>query len=112
MSKALTREQILAAPDAGRIRVDVPEWVGHIWVHEMSAHERDGWERSVTKDDDRYTNMRAKLLVHILRDDNGNPLFTPNDVPFLGRQPYALLDRLIEASKKIGAMTTAAGGEA
>jgi hypothetical protein len=109
MTQALSREAILATPDAGRTQVEVPEWGGYVWVHVMSGTERDRWETDIIKSSrdgkESTENTRAKLIVLTVRDDNGTPLFTSADVEALGRKHYAVLDRVIEESRRINRLT-------
>lgn len=110
MSNALSRQQILDAPDAGRTQVDVPEWGGYVWVHVMSGSDRDRWETEIIKSSkdgkDATENTRAKLIVLTVRDENGVPLFTSADVEALGRKHYAVLDRVLEESRRLNRLTT------
>lgn len=106
MSKALGRKAILATPDAGRTKVDVPEWGGYVWVHVMSGTERDAWEVTIIKEGkEAQKNMRAKLLVLTVRDDDGQPLFTAEDIPALGKKHYLVLDKVLDESKRINRLT-------
>lgn len=102
MNNILTRELILQSPDARTIRrkADVPEWGGHVWVHMMSASERDEFEhelfeakkagKDITKD------SRAKMVVKSVRDDDGKLLFTDADIDALSRMHFAALDRVLD----------------
>lgn len=112
--KALSRAQILCTPDAGRLRVEVPEWDGYVWVHVMSGEERDAWEMTIIKEgskDESTENMRAKLLVLTVRDDDGKPVFTSADISSLGKKDHRTLDHIIDQSKKINRMTPKSMGE-
>jgi hypothetical protein len=109
MSKPLTRDSILASPDAGRTQVEVPEWGGYVWVHVMSGSERDRWEYEIIRANkdgkDGTENTRAKLIVMSVRDDNGLPLFTDADIPALGKKHYAVLDRVLDESRRLNRLT-------
>ncbi len=111
MTQALTREAILGSPDAPRTKVDVPEWGGYVWVHVMSGTERDRWETEIIKSakDGKETteNVRARLIIMTVRDDDGAPLFALTDVDALGRKHYMVLDRILNESKRINRLTTA-----
>lgn len=43
-SKALTRQDVLEAKDARLVRVEVPEWGGHVFVFGWTGDQRDAWE--------------------------------------------------------------------
>lgn len=106
MSRVLTRDAILGTPDAGRARVEVPEWGGYVWAHVMSGTERDAWEASIVREGgDHSINMRAKLFILATRDDGGNPLFTAADVEALGRKSYVTLDKVINKIQEINRLT-------
>lgn len=106
-ARSLGRDQILNTPNAGRVAVPVPEWGGFVWAHVMSGSERDAWESEIIKQGaaDANINMRAKLLVLTVRDDEGRPLFTDADVERLGQKDHRILDHVIEQSKRINRLT-------
>jgi len=102
------RDRILAARKLPQIAVPVPEWELTVYVRVMTGTERDAYEASVLRDKDtRLENMRAKLVVRCAVDENGNLIFTPDDVEALGGHSWVALNRVSEAAMKVNAMTDA-----
>jgi hypothetical protein len=103
---SLTRDQILGAQDIERELVPVPEWSGDVYVQMMSGTDRDAYEvESLLAADKRLVNMRAKLAVRCIVDENGVKLFTQNDVDALGAKSYAALERVVTVAQRINKLT-------
>jgi len=96
----LTRDQILGSTDGRIVAVEVPEWGGTVHVRTMTGRERDEWECSLIVDptartfEHRRDNLRSRLLVRVLCDAAGKPLFTAADVAALGEKSGTALDRV------------------
>jgi len=99
----LTREQILAADDLPRERIEVPEWSGAVWVRTMTGAERDAFEAGVigTGGRQNLANVRARLVALTLCDESGKRLFGEEDIEALGRKSGAALDRLFAAAQRL-----------
>ena len=102
----LTRQQILSADDLKSKRVKVPEWGGDVFVRELTAAERDEYESSIVKTDGldvtvNATNMRAKLVSMSVVDKDGKRLFTAKDVVKLGEKSAAVIDRIVDVSRRL-----------
>lgn len=102
----LTKEQILAADDLPREEVQVPEWGGSVYVRVMSGAERDAYEQSyLEKKGDSYEvnrrNLRAKLAVQTVVNENGERLFSDADVDALGAKNGGALDRIFEVASRL-----------
>lgn len=94
---ALTRDQILAASPALRVeRVQVPEWGGEVCVREMTAGERDRWDAWQIEHTgaDRFNDLRARLLVTVLCDEQGARLFSDADIEQVSRMPASVVTRI------------------
>jgi hypothetical protein len=110
----LTRDQILGQKKAAPVRVSVPEWGGDVYVRMMSSKERDAFEfagiaerKKAKKNAVEFTpeNVRARLVAATACNEEGNTLFTDDDVAALGEQSCAALDRIWEASSKLNRFT-------
>lgn len=102
----LSVEAIKAAKDIRVERVDIPEWGGHVFVRMLPAEERDAWETEITirrgSDIQMDTrNVRARFAVRVVCDQDGKPLFGPDDAGLLGGKSAAALDRIFEAGSKL-----------
>ena len=98
--KMLTRDDIFRASDVHTEIVDVPEWGGAIKVRGMTGRERDRYEQSMLVPDKKgtlkpnMTDARARLVAVCAVDDDGNPIFSPDDVLMLSTKSAAALDRV------------------
>lgn len=89
-------------PELDRERVAVPG-LGECWLYELSGEERDSFESSVVGPDGErdLSNIRAKLLVRAIRDDNGRRIFHDAHAENVGRWPARLLLPLFEKAQKL-----------
>jgi hypothetical protein len=107
---ALTRDQILTAPDIRREEVQVPEWGGTVWVHGLTGAERDAFEASIIEQRDaktvniRLANLRARLCAIAIRDDLGKRVFSDADIAELGKKSAGALQRVFEAAQRLSAL--------
>lgn len=111
-SKTLSAAQIFEADDSSIEWVDVPEWGGGVFVKNMSGEERDAYEQSCMKKDGReyapsLDNMRAKLLVQTVVDEDGKRLFTDSQVAKLGAKSARAIQRVYNVASKLNGITDA-----
>lgn len=108
----LTKQAILQAPDLQLEEVAVPEWGGSVLVRGLTGTERDSFEASViTREGKRVemdlTNMRAKLVVRCVVDENGDRLFSDADAVVLGSRSAVALNRVFEVAQRLSGLTEA-----
>lgn len=96
----LSKSDILAAKDQKLISVDVAEWGGSVMVRVMSGTERDRFEAEFVNGNKSVDMVRAKLVAKCLCDEDGERLFTEQDIPQLGEKSAAVLDRLFSVCMK------------
>ena len=104
------RDDILGIEDLPTTAVEVPEWDMTLYVRSMTGAERDQYEVGLmdTKDlplKDKLKNMRAKLVVLTTVDESGVRIFNDNDVDAVGKKSAKALNRLVDASQKLNALT-------
>jgi hypothetical protein len=114
----LTRDAILSASDLPKEKVEVPEWGGAVWVKTMTGAERDSFEQSIIDakgstvptnvkgkvkavPKPNFTNVRARLVVRAVVDEQGTRLFTDDDAEALGAKSGKALDRLFEVAQRL-----------
>jgi hypothetical protein len=108
-------EQILAAQDITYEPVDVPEWGLKVFVKGLTGTERDDFEASIRQmrpTADRKSmepvlipdNMRSKMLVKCLVDEQGQRIFTDQQINALGAKNGAVLDRLHDVASRLSGM--------
>lgn len=103
----LKRDQILAADDLKRELVSVPEWGGEVYVSMMTGAARDAFEASILGADRKpvLADMRAKLAVACITDENGARLFDASDVPALSAKSGAALERVAQVAQRLNRMS-------
>jgi hypothetical protein len=104
----LTKEQILGAQDTPTEVVDVPEWGGKIIVRTLNGTERDQLEQSIMVGDNEknLVGIRAKYAALSIIDEQGNRLFTFEDIEALGKKSAKALDRVFDACQRLSGLTT------
>lgn len=111
------REQILAAADLPREKVQTDEWapfgVPFVFVQGLSAKERDEWELSLTvrsSGGGRVLNpqmkqYRAPFCARVIVDENGKRIFSDDDVKELAGKSAVVLDRIFDEGRRLSGMT-------
>lgn len=107
--KLLSRDAILGAADLPQERVSVPEWGGTVILRGMSGAERDAFEAGimVTKGDKDVVdprNLRARLIVRCVIDEDGKRLFADEDAEFLGAKSASVISRLFDVARRLCGM--------
>lgn len=113
----LKREQIREADDLQTEEVKVPEWCAcdakggegcecSVLVRALSGKERDAYEDSLRRIvGDKVipdaTNMRAKLVVRVVVDDDGEMMFSESDINWVGSKSAAALDRIYDKATNL-----------
>lgn len=103
----LSKDQILEASDLQTITVSVPEWGGDVQIRSMTGADRDEFESSMVKTDAAgnrvadMSNHKAKLVAMTLVDEDGNRMFTQDDVTRLAMKSSAALTRVFESAQEL-----------
>lgn len=100
----LTRDSILAAKDFDQRTVEVPEWGGEVIVRGLCSKDRDNFEAELAATQD-LTNLRARLVVKALIDEEGNRLFSDKDAEVLGEKNSLVVIRLFDIVREMSGMT-------
>ena len=101
----LSKEQIIAAKDIESEVVPVPEWGGEVMVQGLTLEEKDDWQASII--DDGKVNMKGatvSLCALSMRDDDGNIMFTSDDIAELSQKAAAPLDRIFQVAQKLSGL--------
>jgi hypothetical protein len=105
----LSRDDILKAEDLRTEEVDVPEWGGTVLVRGLTGRERDEYEGSVLEQRGsrlvpNTANVRAKLAVKCVIDEDGNRVFADTDANALGEKSGAAIDRVFEVASRLSGL--------
>ena len=108
----IDRDTFLKPLDRRRERVPLPEFGNgtSCWVYGWTAGERTAWEKEFQKpngkpDKGRQNEIRERLVVRCVRDDNGQPLFTNDDLEAIRGQDAAVVERIVNAALAITGVT-------
>lgn len=111
--KFLNKAEILAQDDLKYEDVQVPEW-GGAWVRvrTLNASERDRFEASTVERKGKSVttnleNIRARLCLLCLVDENGERLFQEEDTFPLGGKSAAALDRIFQVAQRLNGLRDA-----
>ncbi len=99
----LSKSDILSKNDLHVEVVDVPEWGGSVRVATMSAFARDRFEAAIAQTGGgiNMQNIRAKLAIATLVDEDNKTLFDEKDIEKLGQKSSAALDRVFAAAQRL-----------
>lgn len=110
------RETILKSNDIQTEPVKVEEWGVTVFIKGMTGAERDEYEASLFSIEGKgknadvkmnRSNIRAKLLIKTIVDEQGNRIFGDGDVESLGGKSASALDKLFEVAQKLSGLTEA-----
>ncbi len=105
---ALSRASLLAA--IGQIKVepiDIPELNGTVYVKGMTAGEREAFEQDMNGEDFvKSGKVRATVFVNSVTDENGNLLFTADDIDDINKLPSSVVIKVFEKSNKMNGINT------
>lgn len=102
----LKREEILSKTSLKKESVTVDEWGGDVLVSEMSGSVRDAWEQSLRKKDENgsLVSPRAKLIACTVVDEDGNRVFSDDDVEAIGKLSSLSLEKVCEVSMRLNGL--------
>lgn len=107
---ALKRDAILGTVDLPTREVHVPEWADEsgddvVFVRGLTAAEADRYSASVQSGGD-LTNVRARLVVLAVVDEDGERLFGDGDdeADLLGKKSAAVLEKLSRVVLELSGM--------
>jgi len=92
----LSAEAILAADDLPLLRVNVPEWGGHVYVATLRGADREIIERQLASNP--RLDKRAAWCSMLIVDSLGVPVFKHDQQHKLGQKSGVVLDRIIDAA--------------
>lgn len=99
------RDQILSVEDLPRKRLHIPEWGCIVNIRTLTARERDRFEGQQSRDP--FADVRARLAVACLCDDDGKAIFAEADIPALSAKSSRALDRIFAVSVQLNGISKA-----
>jgi hypothetical protein len=105
---ALNKKMILEANDLKLLKVAVPEWGGDVFIRVMSVGERDAYENDwIANKNKGVEDFRTKFLARCLCDENGDRLFSDEEIPVLAKKSAKVMSRLWQKAMDHNALTDA-----
>jgi hypothetical protein len=93
---ALSRDEILGAPDMEPVAEDVPEWGGEVLIRRFTAGE------ALKMEDASGIDIMAAALV----DEDGVGLFTTDDVRALEGKSAVAVNRVLQRVLKVNGLSS------
>jgi hypothetical protein len=103
----INKQAVFTSQDLKTETVELPEWGGTLCVRTMTGTERDAWEASLSPVDGNgpnLANLRARLLVKCVVDDQGERVFADADADALGAKSAAVLERLFAVAQRLNGL--------
>lgn len=106
----LTKDKVKDAKDFNLEQIDVPEWEedGFLYVKTVSAHERDQLDNMLfdfnpeTGQVSRNAeDFRTKWVLHTACDEEGNLIFSQDDLTWLRKKSSKPIQRVFDASQRL-----------
>lgn len=97
------REKILSLNDAKLMPVEVPEWNCTLHVRVMDVETRGRWEE--LSDGKKTEGIRELLLCLTVCDEQGELVFTLDDVAALSKKSAVAVERLFVRSAKLNKLS-------
>ena len=92
---ALTAEQIFGSNDGDLLKVDCPEWGGHIFLRVMDGEQREEIELVLLSEDKKKLQTAKQLvLLYSVCDDKGKPIFTNENIASLKKRNAKVVERV------------------
>lgn len=107
---SLSREAFLRPAKVNVVEVPVPELGGSVFVKGMTAKDRSRFETqfqlsSGKSNTRKLKEIRERLVVACLCDEEGVLLLQDSDVDAVGAQPAAVVERIVDAAQKVCGMS-------
>ncbi len=102
----LNKDDILSKVDLDIKKVKVKEWGGTVGVRGLTARERDQFEASIGSAAN-LDNLRARLVVLCLVNDEGQRLFEDADAILLGEKNAQVVNKLFDIARNMSGMSDA-----
>lgn len=115
MSKFLSRDDILSAA-IKTDEVDVPEWGGKVLVRELTSHEATELGFGMVTDEggidrSKVPDMMAKAVVLAVVDENGDRLFSEDDIELLRQKSFGPIQRIAKTIFDLSTMSKTKEGD-
>lgn len=104
----LSKAALLAAANQTKLEpLELPELGGTVYVKAMTAGEREQFEQDMTSNDlVKSKKVRATVFANSVTDENGNRLFTPDDIDSINSLPASIVSKVFDKSNELNGINT------
>lgn len=106
----IDKAKLLSANSAFKLgELELPELGGKVFLRVLSSRERDALEAEFTDAKNslsKLDNIRAKLVVRAVADDQGKRLFSDEEIGAVGDLPAPLVSKIFDAAARHNGMTS------
>lgn len=104
----LSKAALLAAANQTKLEpLELPELGGTVYVKAMTAGEREQFEQDMTDNDlVKSKKVRATVFANSVTDENGNRLFTSDDIDSINSLPASIVSKVFDKSNEINGINT------
>jgi len=98
----LTKAEILSITDKALKEIEIPEWGGSVSIKGMTIEDVD-YCQSLGDD----AQSLEKMIIRFASDDQGNVLFTEEDIPQLKKKSIQAFRRIVNEIKEFNSLDAA-----
>ena len=100
--RVLTKDEILATELETKV-IDVPEWYGSVRVKVMNGVERDAFDKWLSSKpaENVMDGMKVRVCALCIVDEDGNRMFTDDDIQELQKKSGAALSRIFTIAQEM-----------
>lgn len=98
----LTRDQILSITDKALKEIEVPEWGGSVFIRGMTIEDMEYCQKL-----DEDNQSLERMIVRFVSDDQGNALFTEDDIPAMKKKSIQAFKRIVTEIKNFNSLDAA-----
>lgn len=104
----LSKAALLAAANQTKLEpLELPELGGTVYVKAMTAGEREAFEQDMDgKDLIKSKKVRATVFANSVTDENGNRLFTSDDIDAINNLPASIVSKVFDKSNELNGIDT------
>jgi len=109
----LTRDQILSTTQLEKVKVELPQCKGYVYVSEMTGEQRDEFDRSLFVNGAlEMKGSKFRLIAMTVVDESGKKIFSKDDVSAIAKLPESVIRKLASKAQFLNGMTEKAIKEA
>jgi hypothetical protein len=105
------RDQILSAVDIKTEEMEIPEWGTTVTIRGLTGKQRASYFEDQQQENQPLWKFVSKLVVLGVVDEDGDPIFTEDDLEAIGEKNADVLDRIAAAVGRLSGFGPDSKGE-